>query len=55
MECEEYEDEDLDESAGYYTLEVNSVKYEEMAEAPPRERASLARTVISTQMNGPKK
>ena len=26
-----------------------------MAEAPPRERAALARTAIAMQMNGPKK
>ena len=36
-------------------MEVNGVKYEEMTEAPPRERAALARTAISTKMDGPKK
>ena len=38
-----------------YTLEVNGVKYEEMTEAPPRERADLARSAIKMQMDGPKK
>ena len=38
-----------------YTLEINGVKYEDMAEAPPRERAALARTTITMQMAGPKK
>ena len=38
-----------------FTLEINNVKYEDMAEAPPRERATLARTAISMQMAGPKK
>ena len=36
-------------------MEVNGVKYEEMTEAPPRERAALARTAISFKMDGPKK
>ena len=30
----------------YYTLEINGVRYEEMQEAPARERAELARTAI---------
>ena len=38
-----------------YTLEVNGVKFSEMVEAPPRERADLARTAIKMHMNGPKK
>ena len=38
-----------------YTLEVNGVKYEEMTEAPPRERANLARSAIKMSMHGPKK
>ena len=38
-----------------YTLQVNNVKFSEMAEAPPRERAALARTAIKMQMHGPKK
>ena len=29
--------------------------FEDMAEAPPRERADLARSPIVTYMNGPKK
>ena len=40
---------------GEFTLEINGVKFEEMAEAPPRERAALARSAISYQMNGLKK
>ena len=31
------------------------MKFSEMEEAPPRERAALARTAITTSMNGPKK
>ena len=38
-----------------YTLEINGVKFEEMAEAPPRERAALARSAIEMNMDGPKK
>ena len=37
------------------TLQVNNVLFSEMAEAPPRERAALARTAIKMQMHGPKK
>ena len=36
-------------------MEINNVKFEEMAEAPPRERAALARTAISMKMDGLKK
>ena len=38
-----------------YTLEINGVKYEEMDEAPARERAALARSAITLMMGGPKK
>ena len=38
-----------------YTLEINGVKYEDMPEAPPKERAALARSAISMKMDGPKK
>ena len=38
-----------------YTLKINGVDFSEMDEAPPRERAALARSAISMQMNGPKK
>jgi len=38
-----------------YTLRINGVKFEEMEEAPPRERADLARTAIKMQTHGPKK
>jgi len=38
-----------------YTLQINGVKFEEMEEAPPRERADLARTAIKMLMHGPKK
>ena len=38
-----------------YTLEINGTKFGELAEAPPRERAELARTSISMNMDGPKK
>ena len=31
------------------------MKFEDMEEAPPRERADLARTAIQMHMNGPKK
>ena len=41
--------------AGYYTLEINGIKYKEMDEATPRERAALARSAISMMMVGPKK
>ena len=37
---------------GYYTLEVNGVKFDEMDKAIPRERAALARTSITTKMDG---
>ena len=40
---------------GYYTLDINGVNYEDMTEAPPRERANLARTVIYMNMAGAKK
>ena len=36
-------------------MEINEVKFEEMAEAPPRERAALARSAIETNMDGLKK
>ena len=36
-------------------MEINGIKFSEMAEAPPRERAALARTVITSKMDGPKK
>ena len=38
-----------------YTLSINNVSFTDMAEAPPRERAALARSAISMKMNGPKK
>ena len=38
-----------------YTFEFNGVQFSEMDEAPPRERAALARSAISMQMSGPKK
>ena len=38
-----------------YSLDINGVKYGEMAEAPPRERAALARTAITMKTDGPKK
>ena len=38
-----------------YTLEINCVKFEHMDEAPARERAALARSAISMNMNGPMK
>ena len=38
-----------------YTLQVNGVMFSEMNEAPPRERAALARSAISMQMSGAKK
>ena len=31
----------------YYNLKINGIKFEEMSEAPPRERAALARSAIS--------
>ena len=34
---------------------MNCVKFEELTEAPARERAALARTAISMKMDGPKK
>ena len=36
-------------------MEVNGVKYEDMNEAPLRERSALARSAISMKMHGPKK
>ena len=45
----------LTDFSGRYLLEINDVKYEEMAEAPPRERAALARTAITMKTDGPKK
>ena len=38
-----------------YTLKINDVQFEELAEAAVRERASLARTAISMELDGPKK
>ena len=38
-----------------YTLEINGWKYEDMTEAPQRERAALARSAITASMDGPKK
>ena len=38
-----------------YTLEINGVKFDDMSEAPPRERAALARSAILYQMEGPMK
>ena len=38
-----------------YSLSINGVEFEQMEEAPPRERASLARSTITMQMSGPKK
>ena len=35
-----------------YTLTINDVQFEEMDEAPARERAALARTAISMKMDG---
>ena len=40
---------------GFYSLDINGVNYYDMAEAPPRERAELARTTITMNMAGPKK
>ena len=36
-------------------MSINGVNYEEMNEAPPRERAELARSAITMRMEGPKK
>ena len=44
-----------DDFNGEYKLKVNGVRYEEMTEAPPRERADLARSAITMNINGPKK
>ena len=52
---EDIEDEIKSMIAGQYTLELNCIKYEEMEEAPSRERAALARTAISMMMHGSKK
>ena len=38
-----------------YTLKINGIKYEEMDEAPARERAALARSAMSMKMDGQKK
>ena len=38
-----------------YTLKINGVEFEDMAEAPPRDRAALARSAIIMKMDGPKK
>ena len=38
---------------GKYTLAINGLRYEDMDEAPPRERAEIARTSISFKMDGP--
>ena len=38
-----------------YTLEINGHKYLAMDEAPPRERAALARSAIKMNMDGIKK
>ena len=35
-----------------YTLKINDVQFEVMDEAPARERAALARTAISMNMDG---
>ena len=35
-----------------YTLKINDDQFEEMDEAPARERAALARTAISMNMDG---
>ena len=43
------------DNEGIYTLTINDLDYEEMDEAPPRERAALARTAIDFRMDGPKK
>ena len=40
---------------GYYTLEVNGVGFDDMEEAPPRDRAPLARSALIMNMIGPKK
>ena len=37
---------------GYYTLEINGVKYEDMDEAPARERATLARSAMTMKIDG---
>ena len=36
-------------------LEINSVEYNNLSEAPPKERAELARSAIKVKMDGPKK
>ena len=46
---------DFKKESERYSLEINDVKYEEMTEAPPRERAALARTAITMKTDGPKK
>ena len=40
---------------GVYTLNINGVEFSEMDEAPPRERAALARSAIKLSMHGAKK
>ena len=36
-------------------MEINGVKFEDMDEAPQRERAALARTAMTMKMDGPYK
>ena len=36
-------------------MKINNVSFTDMAEAPPRERAALARSAITMKMDGPKK
>ena len=38
-----------------YTLQINDVPFDEIDEAPARERAALARTAIIMKMDGPYK
>ena len=38
-----------------FALYINGIKFEDMPEAPFRERAALARTTITMKMDGPKK
>ena len=38
-----------------YTLSINGLDYAEMTDAPPRERAELARTEIIYKLEGPKR
>ena len=55
MQLGYYVEEGIHDDLGYYTLQINGVDYSIMAEAPPRERAALARSSISMKMDGPKK